>query len=252
MSTTTVQQVESQGLALVDQARGLAVVDSESFQRAGLLRQAIKTYLKKVAEACDPVIEATRKARDAALKQKKDLEGPALEADKTMMGRMVDYDQAQKARTREAELVAQRERERLEADARAKADVERKRLEAAAEERMVADAIEAEAHGDTEAAATIMAAPSPPIVVIPEPVFVPSVQIEVPKAEGISTREVWKAEVVDLSALVATVASGRQPVILLLPNQVALNQMARAQKGMLAIPGVKAVVEYVMPVRVQP
>ena len=250
MSTTTVQHVESQGFALVDQARVLAVVDSESFQRAGLLRQAIKAYLKKVAEVCDPVIEAGLHAHRTALKQKTTLEAPALEADKLAMGRMVEYDQAQKARVREAELAVQRERERLEAEARAKAEVERKRLEAAAEERMVADALEAEARGDTEAAATIMAAPPAPVVVVPEPIFVPLPQIEVPKAEGISTREVWKAEVVDLSALVAAVASGRQSMAFLLPNQVALNGMARAQKGMLAIPGVKAVCEHIMPVRV--
>lgn len=250
MSTPVIQEVEQQASALVTQARALAVVDTESYQRAGLLRHAIKLYLKKVAEVCDPVIEATRKARDAALKQKKDLEGPAVEVDRVLMSRMVDHDQAQKARAREAELAVQRERERLEAEARAKASVERTRLEAAAEERMVADALEAEARGDTEAAATIMATPPAPVLVVPEPIFVPLPQIEVPKAEGISTREVWKAEVVDLSSLVAAVASGRQPAILLLPNQVALNQMARAQKHMLAIPGVKAVVEHIMPVRV--
>ena len=249
MSMTSVQQVEHQGLALLDQARTLAVVDAESYQRAGLLRQGIKLYLREVAEICDPMIEVTRKARDAALKQKKDLEGPALEVDKTLMGRMVDHDQAQKARARELELVAQRERERLEAEARAKAEVERRRLEAQAEERTVAEALEAEAKGDTEAAARILAAPPAPVVVVPEPIFVPSPQIEMPKAEGISTREVWRAEVVDLPALIAAVAAGQQSLALLLPNQVALNQMARAQKGMLAIPGVKAVCEHVMPVR---
>ena len=251
MNTTSVQQVESQGLALVEQARTLAVVDTESYQRAGLLRQGLKLYLREVAKICDPVIEITRKARDAALKQKKDLEGPALEVDKTLMGRMVDHDQAQKARAREAELAAQRERERLEADARAKAEVERKRLEVAAEERMVAEALEAEAHGDTEAAAQILAAPPAPVVVMPEPIFVPPPQIEVPKADGISTREVWKAEVLDFAALVAAVASGQQSIAFLLPNQTALDGMARAQKGVLAIPGVKAVVKYVMPVRAQ-
>mgnify|MGYP001601365998 CR=1 FL=1 len=249
MSTNQLQQVEHQGLAIVEQARALAVVDSESFQRAGLLRQGIKAYLKKVEEVCDPVIEAGLRAHRAALKQKTILEAPALEADKLAMSRMVEYDQAQKARARAAELAVQRERERLEFEARAKAEIERKRLEAAAEERMVAEALEAETHGDTEAAARILAAPPAPVVVVPEPIFVPSPQIEMPKAEGISTREVWRAEVVDLPALIAAVAAGQQSLALLLPNQVALNQMARAQKGMLAIPGVKAVCEHVMPVR---
>mgnify|MGYP001572389622 CR=1 FL=1 len=249
MSMTSVQQVESHGLALLDQARALAVVDTESYQRAGLLRQGIKLYLKEVAEICDPMIEVTRKARDAALKQKKDLEGPALEVDKTLMGRMVNHDQAQKARAREAELAVQRERERLEAEARATAEGERQRLEALAEEQAVAEALEAEAKGDTEAAARILATPPAPVVVVPDPIFLPSPQIEVPRAEGISTREVWSAKIVNLPALVAAVAAGHQPVVLLLGNQVALNQMARAQKGMLAIPGVEAVCEHIQPVR---
>ena len=56
-----------------------------------------------------------------------------------------------------------------------------------------------------------------------------------------SFAESWSAEVDDLMALVVAVASRTQPITLLLPNTVALNQMARALKGAMALPGVRAV-----------
>jgi len=58
--------------------------------------------------------------------------------------------------------------------------------------------------------------------------------------------ERWSAEVQGNQGfldLVKAVAKGLQPVALLLPNQVALDGMARALKDRMAIPGVKPVCE---------
>ena len=52
-------------------------------------------------------------------------------------------------------------------------------------------------------------------------------------------REVWSAEVSDLAALVRAVADRKAPAGLVLANQQALDQLARALKETMAVPGVR-------------
>jgi hypothetical protein len=63
--------------------------------------------------------------------------------------------------------------------------------------------------------------------------------------EGISTVETWKAEIVDLMALVKAVAEGRAPISLLSGNQVAVNSIAK-HKGTLTYPGIRVYPEIVV------
>ena len=98
------------------------------------------------------------------------------------------------------------------------------------------------ARGDTAGAERLISEPVLVPTVAPAPVFAPpAVVVEVPKVAGISFRVDWSAEVTDLSQLVLAVAEQRQSIGLLLPNQTALNQMARALKGSMRVPGVEAV-----------
>lgn len=62
---------------------------------------------------------------------------------------------------------------------------------------------------------------------------------EEPRAEGISTRKGYDAEVVDFTALVRAVAAGEAPESLLQVNQSALRRLAGALQDSLDIPGVK-------------
>lgn len=62
-----------------------------------------------------------------------------------------------------------------------------------------------------------------------------------PKVDGISYRENWGAEVVNMMALIKAVAEGKASPAFLQPNQVALNLAAKAHKADFSIPGVKAV-----------
>ena len=59
-------------------------------------------------------------------------------------------------------------------------------------------------------------------------------------ASGISTREVYKFEIVDASLL---------PRDLLIPDEKAIGALVRAKKGQIEIPGVKVVIEKSMTVR---
>jgi hypothetical protein len=71
----------------------------------------------------------------------------------------------------------------------------------------------------------------------------PVVQVatETPKVDGVSSRDLWSAEVTDLLMLVRYVAEFPEFIHLLKPNQTAINSMARGQKERLMIPGVQAV-----------
>jgi hypothetical protein len=66
------------------------------------------------------------------------------------------------------------------------------------------------------------------------------------RAEGVSFRENWCAEVTDKLALVAAVAANPELANLLEPNPSALAHLARAHKGALNIPGVRVWCERVV------
>jgi hypothetical protein len=68
----------------------------------------------------------------------------------------------------------------------------------------------------------------------------------VAKPEGISTSDKWSAEVTDFFALVRGVVNDEAPTDVLQPNQKRLDEMARALRDGLKIPGVKAVRETVV------
>ena len=58
MSTLETIQVEQQGLALVSDAKALVIQDESGYQRAGGMLRAVKEYLRRVAEVCEPVVSA--------------------------------------------------------------------------------------------------------------------------------------------------------------------------------------------------
>jgi hypothetical protein len=59
------------------------------------------------------------------------------------------------------------------------------------------------------------------------------------RVEGISFRENWRAEVVDKLAFVAAISGRPELIHLVDPNLSALGHLARAQKDLLNIPGVR-------------
>lgn len=71
---------------------------------------------------------------------------------------------------------------------------------------------------------------------IPVPVIEQPTQVQ-----GVSMRQDWDAEVINMRDLVKSVASGRVPIETLLPNKVFLRIQARALKNNLRYPGVRSV-----------
>lgn len=192
------------------------IIESQKdYESSSVVLRDIKAQYKSLDERR----KAITRPIDDAKKQAMALFKPALDylanAERHIKRSMLTYQQEQE-RIRRAELAkaqeaARREREKLEAQAaraRQKGKEERAQaLEQAADE----------------------------VLSTPPPVAAP------PKAEGISTRTTYSAEVTDIDALIAAVAAGTVPRETLQVNQKFLNQMARALKQNLAYPGVRVV-----------
>ncbi len=215
--TLVVDNPKAVALALTypDRARSLCIEDAVSYAQACEFLKGIKALRAEIAETFEPHIKRAHESHRALLKEKADAEVPLAEAERIAKAALVVYDQQQ-------DCIRRAEQERVRA--------ELKRQE---EERLLAEALDAEAAGDVETADAL----------ISEPVHVPTVAVapSTPKVSGISYRETWSAEVTDLAALVRYVAQHPLFAGLLSPNMPALNGQARSLKGQLQIPGVKAV-----------
>lgn len=197
-----------------------------------------------------------------------------LEAEGLLRKEVGDYQRQERERI---------ERERQAAEARARAEserLERERRAAEAEERRIraeqeriererqeqiereraagneAAAREAEAQAQREAEAAAQAAAEARAraeqaqAAIEEADVAPVTALQIaPKAEGISTRQTWKAEVTSLDELIVAAAKDVQLRAFLCADTKALGQAAKALKGQARIPGVRVYAEEGIAVR---
>lgn len=198
-----------------DRARSMKIEDAESYELACGELLAVAALRKEAETVFGPIVKAANEAHRVALAQKAKVDGPLNEAEQILKSVIGGWQ-------REQRRIADEEARRL-----------REEAERAALEAREAEIMQAEAEDATPAeiaALTLM------------PVVVPHVTVRpsTPKVVGVSMRETWSAEVTDLAALVRFIAANPNHVGLLSPNMTAINQMARAMKDKLNIPGVKA------------
>ena len=191
---TTTEMVGEKAISLVGQAGMVKIKDSKSYEVAGFLWKTIGEVMKEVKETFDPIVDAAFKAHKKACEQRSKYFDPLDKARKSVKGLMSDYD-------------AEQERIRL---------AEQRRLEEIAqkeeEERRLLEAIEAEEQAKANGLTSQEAAQEAEAV-LQEPVYTPPVVLPkinfVPKVSGISFREIWSAEVVDIRLLCKAVAEGK-------------------------------------------
>lgn len=199
----------------------LPVRSQDEYVEVAQQLKAVKEFERRVTEWFAPLKTKAHAAWKALVEREGETLAPAREWESRCKAAMAAWD------TQQEELRRAEER-RLQEEAR-KREEERRLAEAAA--------LEAEgiAEGDTakvaEAESIIEEPVETPVVVVPK---------ATPKVQGISYREQWLAQVVDLHALIRYVAQNPAFTNLLLPNMAALNAQARSLKANLAIPGVKA------------
>jgi hypothetical protein len=208
------QELQHQATEWTELAKSTVVVDALSYEIAATHLQAIKALQAEADETFDPIIKRAHETHKEALAQKKHITDPLTQAEAVLKRSMASYVQDQ-------------ERKRLEEERRLREQAE---LEAA--QAREAEIEEAEAHGATvEEVQAIAQSPLRVSPVITAPVTT--------RVQGIISREVWKAEVTNLIALVKFVSANPQFISLIQPNTAAINGLARSLRSTMNIPGVR-------------
>ena len=209
-------------VALYAKYKDLQVIDEASYATAGAGLVQIKAMRKDIKSKLKPFIDKAKEVYDHHRGQFKKYDNPLLGLEGLIKGRLATFADEQ-----------EKKRRQLEAELQEKARQE-------AEDAKVNEAKKLEEMGETEAAEAV----------IEEEVHVAPVTVDnKPKAQGVSTRKKWHAEVVDLSALIKAVAEGKEAESFLLPDMKVLNKMAGALMEELNIAGVKAVSETIVSAR---
>lgn len=237
------------------------VIDSPTmYELAAGDLQKVKSLAKDVEEKRTaitvPLNQALKAVNDLFRAPKEFL----ATAETALKNAMIAYDREQQRKAdearREAERVAREERQRIEAEAR---EAARKAQEEA--DRIAKEAADAAAAGDAAKAAELQqqaeqtvaagAAQAESIAMEAEMVTAAPVPVATtaPKVSGLSTRQNWKARLTDKMALIKFVAEHPEHQHLLDVNQSSLNQLAKAQKDAMKLPGVEAYTDAVMSAR---
>jgi hypothetical protein len=211
--------VTAEALTWPDHAAAMTVTDAASYESAAEFVKGIKAMRKKVESAFGPIVRKAHAAWKEAGAQRKLADEPLALAEQIVKRGMAGWTSEQQrlahvtARQDEAELRRRESEDRL------------------------AEAVALEADGEAGMAEALLAAP----VIVAPVVAAP----QLPTIAGISQRQVWKAQVDDLPALIAAAAQDPHGVAagLIAVNQVALNGLARSLKGALTVPGVRVYAE---------
>lgn len=207
------RELETKAINWSDYARSVRVIDKVTHAKACDALTAIKDLRKAAEEHHRPVIDSAHKTHRAACAALNKIDQPLAEAETILKSGIGSFEIAQRRIQAEAERKAREEAERIIAEQR------EQEIEAA------------ESEGASVEEIRVMAeAP----MVIPAPRVQPTFQ----PAPGVTTVTGYKARVTDLRKLCRAVAEGVVAPTLVLPNETALNALARAQKGIMQVPGV--------------
>jgi chemotaxis protein histidine kinase CheA len=259
-----IQTIKQEVLPVAERAAAMVVRNAGERSAAMAFLVTIKGAVKKVEEYWKPKKQAMDVAKRQLLDAEREMLVPLQSAEATLKASLIAFDreEAQRAEAERRRLQAiederaRREQERLnqeaarqraiEAEQRAKAEAAR----VAAEQASAADRARLQAEADAAerranaAAAKVEAKEEASAYVAPV-----VVQVAAPvKQAGESTRTIWKARLVNLSALTG-IQPGDVRLTFLEFDQSAANRFAAATKGAVTVPGIVFESEQSMAIR---
>ena len=211
-------KIQETALTWPEKAARIVVKDEGSYVAAAETLKEISRMEKLITEHHKPIKQAAKNAHTIAVAAEKKFLDPLTKAKNVIRNSLVCW-------------TTEQERIRQETERKQREEAQRKE-----EEERLAAAAEAEKQGRSEAEVDL-------ILDTPEPVAPVAVTPSYTKVAGVSTRETWKAEVIDMKQLCRAIVEGKAPVEAVSPNMPVLNSMARKSKADLEIPGVKAIKE---------
>jgi hypothetical protein len=216
---TPARELETKALTLADQAKVLKIVDQQSYQIGAERLLAVADLRREILAHHAPIKRAAHEAWQQVIAAEKRLLDPVTEAERVYKAGIAAYEAEQR---------------RLEAEARTKAEAEARHQ---AEEQRERELEQAEAQGADLAEVTAMIAAPLPLI---EPQAPPAFQA----ARGITTVVSWKGT--SLETLVKAIAAGKASISLVMANETAINQLARATRGTLNVPGINFFTESIV------
>lgn len=209
------READEASITLMAEVEAFEITNPDQYTASGELLREIKTRQKAVASTRTGIT----KPMDAAKKTVMDLFNPVsmrlIAAEQTIKAAMLIFSRAEEQRQRE-------EQARLDEAARKE------------RERLASRAATARTGGHDEKAEVLEQTA--------EVTQAPKAEAAT-KAEGVHTTTTWHAEVDNIQELIEWAAANAGGYDYLQPNMKALNEAARALKGHMAIPGVRAVPE---------
>jgi hypothetical protein len=211
------RELELRGLELAERAALVRIVDQPSYDEAADVLHGTVAVRRKIELHFAPLKESAYRTHKLLCESEAEMLAPRVRDERKVKGQLTEWDQAQMRIQQEAEARARAEAQRL------------------LDEQIEAELVRAEAAGAS--AAECVAIIEQPRVA-PEPVVPPTYE----RAAGISAPiYTYSAACFDIGLLCAEIVAGRQAEILVLPNQPALNGMARSLKEAFSVPGCNVV-----------
>jgi len=197
-------EVESQSLAIPEQAQAMVIDSKESMTEADNFKKTIKALIKEIDNTFKPLADKAHQAHRAITSKWNETKQPLISADNLITTKA-------KAYLKEEEKKRQEEERRLREVARREE-----------EERRLAEALELEAEGNKEEAQAIIEEPMQFIA--------PTVTADIPKLDKRMYRKNWKWRVMDMDKI---------PRQYLTTNDAVINGLVRSLKGAARIPGIQ-------------
>jgi hypothetical protein len=227
--TAAEQAIKAEIARYADEQERLRIEEQRRLdEKAKRERQAAEDRAKREREQAEARAKAEREEAERKRREQEEAERIAREKreaaaraanEEAAARRAGDEEQARKARERREtnERAARQEQTRARGAGAAadKAETKAERIVERGEER---------AQAQETIAATAVA---------------PVIRRAPPRARGVATMQLWKAEVTDLSALVKAIAKGEAPLSLIQPNLTVINAQARSLRSDFRAPGVR-------------
>ena len=209
------------GQLIVERAKAITITTNEDFQNAAELGKQIKQSQSQIKDYWAGPKEAAHRAHAEICTKERDMLRALEEAERILKSTMTRY-------TLQIE------------EARRKAEAEMRKRQQEEQERFLAAAVAAEAKGDELGVVSNMA-----MAEVVQDMAATINPVERPTVDGVSTRKVWRAEVIDDSQVPVAIAGA-----VIRPIDIrAIEKIAEATKGTIQVPGVRLFQETVMSIR---
>jgi len=200
---------------VITKADSIQIYNADDYEFAAGFLKEVKGAQKKVADFWAPLKKKAHEAWKGLTAKEAEMLQPLQNAENTVKNKILSFQ-------REEEKKRLEEQRRLQAEAEQKARLERERLIKEAEKLK-----SPELKAQRMAEADLVEAP------------VVTVQKETPKVAGISTRKIWKAEVLDKREFILAALSDDNLLGFISIDLSALNRVAGATKGAIKYPGIR-------------